>query len=659
MQTTRRAQRFQLAAAVAAFALALSCACAAVGLVAPSPAYAKSYEMPQVTMKATIQSDGTLHVTERRIFDFTGTFSAVWWEQGLPEYGEYRVNSVHTGFADQLDTSNPIKLTAVGEVPFDYSWRTAGGPGVTAYSVDTEESTCYLFFNATDTYMIAEIDYEVTHAVQVYADCAELYWKYIQPGWSEDSRNVTCTIQLPVPEGAEAVPTQNVYAWGHGDRDGQLEFINGNTQVQYKNSRVVAGDWAEARVEFPKEWMALQLDTLPAEERSYFEAQATETHLQEVLAEEQKWADETNRKRILTRAGLLAVLLASLAPIAWALWRFSRVGFERKPTTYHDYWRDDPDKGVHPAVIMRLCNWNKKDSDQLTVTLMHLANEGAFSINKSSQTVEGFFGSKTQDSYYLVRNPNYTPTNALDQATLTLIFETVGKGNSTVWLNDIKAYAETSPTACEKTFENWHSKLDSLVSDQEYFELAGENTKSAIYGVAIALAGIAFGGLSLGLWPLLVLIIPAVVLLFIGHFAPRRSQKGADTYERCQALKRWLTDFSSLNERPAADVKVWGHFMVYALAFGVAAKALAELRKVAPEIFAAESSKAAANSSYVPFYHYYMGEGSSAGSIADAFSSVSSTVSSAAAPSADGGGGGGGFSVGGGGGFGGGGGGAR
>ena len=63
-----------IALVIAALALAFACFC-----FTPQQAYAKSYEMPHTTINATVQPNGDLHVVEQRTFDFSGTFTAVWW----------------------------------------------------------------------------------------------------------------------------------------------------------------------------------------------------------------------------------------------------------------------------------------------------------------------------------------------------------------------------------------------------------------------------------------------------------------------------------------------------------------------------------------------------------------------------------------------------
>lgn len=539
MQTTRQTQAssgakrkghvapasISLRLVLCAVSVVVTCVVALVA--APSIASAKSYTMPQVDIQATVEEDGTLRVVERRAFDFLGGFTAVWWTQGsLPSFGAYKVDGVKMGVLpygesvpDDADLFS-LELASVGEVPFQTSWRSAGGPGTMAYAVDQDETTCYLFFDVVNEVMVAEITYCIENAIDIYDDAAELYWKYVAGGWAEDSRNVTCTISLPVPEGQTPIPTETVFAWGHGDLSGTVHFSDNAHRVLYESPSVPAGQWAEARILFPCEWVS----------------------------------------------------------------------------------------NADPRVVS--------------------AHRGQ---------------------------------SRIDEAMLSFLFKKVAGGKDQVWLDELSQYAKDSPASCRMTVNNWHNKLDKMTNRQGYFELAGEDARNYIYGVATALGVIGVAGSSFGLYPAIFLLIPAAFLVFVAHFAPWRSQKGADVHERCKALKRWLTDFSSLDERPPTDVKVWGEFMVYAYLFGVAGKTIRELRKALPEMMAQEEARLAAESSYTPFYHYY--ESSSVDhsmSFADKLSSGISRISLAHEPS-DGGGGGGGFSSGGssggGGGFGGGGGG--
>ena len=140
---------------------------------------------------------------------------------------------------------------------------------------------------------------------------------------------------------------------------------------------------------------------------------------------------------------------------------------------------------------------------------------------------------------------------------------------------------------------------------------------------------------------------------------------------RAKGLRNWLRDFSSLDERPPTDVKVWGVFMVYAFLFGIAERTMKELRDTVPQVFdTAVAQDQGAFGGPLPWYVWYWSGPHGhvimpdAASLFDTAWSNTATMAKTALSAASGDGGGfssgsgfgGGFSMGGGGGFGGGGG---
>ena len=137
-----------------------------------------------------------------------------------------------------------------------------------------------------------------------------------------------------------------------------------------------------------------------------------------------------------------------------------------------------------------------------------------------------------------------------------------------------------------------------------------------------------------------------------GKFFKDISASAIETKAKVLALKRWLQEFTRLDEAVPTDVILWNRLLVMAVALGVADKVIEQLKVVMPELLD--------DPSFMPVYSwYYMGH-SGMGSPADVFGGAIHDASVAAIANsvdASGGGGGGGFSSGGGGGFGGGGGG--
>ena len=298
---------------------------------------------------------------------------------------------------------------------------------------------------------------------------------------------------------------------------------------------------------------------------------------------------------------------------------------------------------------------------------MHLANAGAILINKGSYEQGGVIRKKQVDDYYLTRVPQVelSLNSTIDRKAMSFLFDTVAQGKPSLWLGTIKAYAESNPEEFNDAMSDWQGLVTSHVITAEYFESYSKSKRFRMLSVAIALILGCF--IIACIFENFLVLIPGIItgvaLIVVSRFMERRTQKGADVCARCKGLRKWLTEFSALDERPATDVKVWGEFMVYAYLFGVAEQAIGELRKKVPEMFQTSNDEAL-DSSYVPWWGLYAPTYYANTTMPDLGSMLNTSVSESiqavqsalSGDSSDGSGGGGGFSGGGGGGFGGGGG---
>ncbi len=653
-------------------ALALALAACALLLVvcAPQQAFARSYDMPKVDIAAEAQTDGSLHVVESRTFEFSGDYTAVWWAfNDLPDGAKVQVNGVklalpqHAGSGGGSNADGGAgsddSTVDLQSVPFQSSWRDEGGPGTASYSFDEAKNTLYVFFSASDETMVATIDYTIIDGVQAFQDVAEVYWQYVGAQWAEASSDVSMTLTLPVPAGEKVVPGENVRAWGHGPLDGTVT-VNDDGTVSYYVPKVNAGQFAEARVVFPVSW----LTSLGA---SAGQTHRDEPHLDTLLVEEQNSADEANRQRVLSLAFVIACGVACVLLLAWALRSYFKYGKEHVPDFTGEYWRDVPDPTVPPAVIGRLWRWDHESPDDFTATLMHLAHNGAVRIDKGSYADPK---GRLVDDYYLTRVPAVADTVAdpIDRAALDLLFRDIAGGLDALWFGTIQEYGKEHPQEFVDKMSDWQGVVSAETNRQDFFELKSKRLQTRMMAAAaiVVVVGIGTFFVTQNFIPLLFMVPTAIALGVIANYMPRRTVRGNNLVAKCKALRNWLRDFSSLDERPPTDVKVWGEFMVYAYLFGIAEQVIKELRVRVPELFQDEG--ASYGMSYVPWWFWYApGYGASGGvmpsvsdlmqtSVANTVSTAQAALSGASGNFSSGGGFGGGFSGGGGGGFGGGGG---
>ena len=134
-----------------------------------------------------------------------------------------------------------------------------------------------------------------------------------------------------------------------------------------------------------------------------------------------------------------------------------------------------------------------------------------------------------------------------------------------------------------------------------------------------------------------ILLINGILCLKIRKRINVLTQKGINEKEKWKGLKKYMEDFSLLNEKEVPAIEVWEHYLVYATAFGISDKVLKQLKTIYPNI----DELSSVNTSTYMYFMYH----------SNFSSSISRSVSSSMSTSySSGTGGGGGFSGGGGGG---------
>ena len=633
-----------------------------------SPARADDYSMDQTNIDATLDSSGGLTVTEVRTFDFDGDFHGVYWK--IPK-GENSSNG-RTVNIQVLDAG-----IVEGGQARSFAESSAGANET--YSITDHGSYLQikLYSAQSDTTAHFYVSYYADGIATRWSDTGELYWKFVSDGWDVESQNVTCTIHLPVPSGESVVGGDNVRAWGHGPLDASLAF-DGN-DVVYTVPGVGTSEFAEARITFPASWIPACPET-------------SGTMLSTILAEEQKNADDANARRAAARFAMYGVtgFCLALAVAAIVSTVVARRRYKATHTAQFDdkYFRDVP-TGDHPVVLAMLATAEDAGPDGLTASLMRLTDEHVVQLDKVKLSKKKILGSKEVEDYRasvvgpiplgtLGTPAERESARRADVAAVNFLFRhlarKISKPNDPSYTGDepalyfsaIKKYAKSSPEAYSDAYESWQSSINA-----EYLRRFSGNgsLKGTGHGIAMLfgalsilaaileafIVGIMFEGdvlLALGVAAICGVCGGISLYLLSSKFFKDISAEAIETKAKVLALKRWLQEFTRLDEAVPSDVILWNRLMVMAVALGVADKVIEQLKVAMPELID--------DPDFMPVYSWYYIGHSGMGSPADVFGGAIHDASVAAIANsidASGGGGGGGFSSGGGGGFGGGGGG--
>lgn len=357
--------------------LLVSIVLAVMMLLVPQQALAKDYEMTAVDIEASVNTDGSLDVVEKRTFSFEGKFNGVYWRisEGTYQGRELKVTDIRAGMT-QLDGQPAEKQFEESDSEDNQTFQVQQDDGVKQIKLFNKVR------NGSATY---KISYRVQNAVSVWSDCAELYWKFVSDGWDNVSKNVTCRIVLPVPANDKMRQGDNVRAWGHGNLLGSVHEDNNPNAILYKTPEVGTSEFAEARVIFPTSWV------------SQVKPSGT-THLDTVLQEEKEWAEQANARREAAREriarhqaflrsftqayhvlffGVLPASVVVTAVVAFMLYR----RYKRLHTPQFDdtYFRDAPTKD-HPVLYTLLMRNGHASEQDFVTALMHLSAQKVIKV---------------------------------------------------------------------------------------------------------------------------------------------------------------------------------------------------------------------------------------------------------------------------------------
>ncbi len=601
------------------------CLCATVLLAllcVPAVALAKDYEVSRVDIDATLGADGSLSVTEQRTYRFSGSFNGIYWD--VPR-GTYEGRSIDTQVVSVAAQMGDKQVTFT-QVPSELvrNYELAG-----TYEL-TEQRDCLhlkLYWPVTSMDVTYQVVYQMPNLATRWADVGELYWQYVpaDEGSGGEWRNVTATIHLPVPKGEPIKPGDNVCAWGHGPLDGEVRFDGAD--VVFFSPGVGAAEYLEARVTCPASWLK--------------EVRGSEqVRLDAILAEEEQWVKDANRARLYARLGVYGipaslVLVGVGSVVAAILGKRYRKAKMPKAQFSEKYYRDVPTDD-HPAVLGKLYRDGYVRNEDFSATIMSLVNAGRVSVDTVTVEERGRRGRMMQKSQWRLlltggqgsnrHRKSAADAKAIDNAAYAFLYYDIAdkhkhtidenlvgpKGEPYVLMSFFDETAKSWPQAYETGYNRWHDAVTAAF-DARCFATRRESSLFpgvlglAVFALAVILCmvGALAGSPSVPLTVAFVLCFACgIYVIMSDEDEPQLtfSQEAAEIKAKLQALKRWLEDFTRLEEAVPTDVVLWNRLLVMATVLGVADKVVQQLKVAAPQLVA--------NPAFVG-YAWYGGDGES------------------------------------------------
>ena len=431
--------------------------------------------------------------------------------------------------------------------------------------------------NATKKY---KISYKVTDAIKRYADYNELYWQFIGKDFEISSKQVTGTIKLP----EEVSTINNLRAWGHGQLNGEVDIVSQDT-VKFVANNYNANNYLEIRLAV--------LDNI-------FNIQQTSNKtLSTAINEETKWANQANLERgINIFLPIIILLLISIFFIIKILkyYKILKNTPKLEPETKVEYYREIPNENTTPAEANFIYNFkgnekhlNTQIPEIMYSTMLDLSLKGFLEFQTDNS-------GKKENLRITLKNKDNIESLKEDEKTIYRLLIKIADSNDSdsFTIEDFEKYAKKRATS----FMGALKGIDEKVRDQQEKEgnydpevIKMKNNYSGFGIVYFILAAILFvismainTNIIFVVIPVILAIIAMILCIMLTKRFSRLTQKGINEKELWTGLKKYMEEFSLLDERTVPELALWEKYLVYATAFGIADKVLKQLKIKYPEI---------------------------------------------------------------------------
>ena len=492
-----------------------------------------------------------------------------------------------------------------------------------------------------------KIEYKVNDAISKNNDYAELYWQFVGEDFEIDASKIEGEIVLP--EKVEDI--NNIKVWGHTeDLNGVINAIDEQT-VKFELDDFNSGKYVEVRVLFPTEMIIAS-------------ARGSNTDiLNNVIEEETKWANDANARRAMRDSVkviiCIAINIASLVILVMLLRNYKKLKKstesveEIESTQKLDYFRDIPRENATPAEAVFLIKKGKYGFSPAEIGTIFSATLLDLSLKKKIEFEVDENAKKKEN--IKIKIINYGDTDlSMEEKEIFDFLKGLCKKNNEITQKELeKKISNCSPTKIEKFKSNISKYTKKNLIQQKLFDEEREkiflkleegtviNFVWTIMAILVTLLGyFLLENIWVAFSTVLLLISTIINLIRIGTLKSKLTpytQKGLDEIEEWKGLKKYMEDYSLLNEKKVFDIVLWEKFLVFATAFGIADKVIKQLKIVYPDI------DQNIDLNHYAYFHVMMHTNFSTGFVSSVSSSMSSAYSSGT-------GGGGGFSGGGGGG---------
>lgn len=470
-----------------------------------------------------------------------------------------------------------------------------------------------------------EISYRVIDAVKKYGDCTELYWQFIGDRFEIKADKITGTIKLPVP----VQNKEELRVWGH------TKYLNGEIYatdtrtIEFHLEDYTANEYVEVRILMPTYVM------------NNLEFTSLENKEAEILEEEEKEAAEANARRA-KRDKQMQITIIAITAIVGLIGLVFINGIRKnikalknnpkiEPEVKLDYYRELPDEIATPLEANFILNKGTFDfSKTISATILDLTLKGYIKVEQIDKTI---------NIEILDKDTSELPKDELRVLELLKNAEENKRAKEKneeakklLTMKDVEKYIEQKPEKIIKVQGEFEkiakdvsenkAKYDKKIAKKSetyitkvigYIFLLIAVVMAVIIGNAVTgefVPNIIKYALIAGSFTTIVLITNLVLISKLINRFSGFTSKGINEQEQWKAFKKYMEDFSLLDEKEIPHLVIWEKYLIFATAFGIADKVIKQLKIIYPELneqdtlnnlvlFAAMSNSGVLNTNFI------------------------------------------------------------
>ena len=435
------------------------------------------------------------------------------------------------------------------------------------------------------------IRYTVKDVIKKYNDCAELYWQFVGSDFEVSADSITGIIKLP----NKVSNKDELKVWGH------TEYLNGEIYVtdldivEFNVNKYKSGNFVEVRIAMPTYVM------------SKLENTSNINKIDSIIEQETKWANEANARRDRRNKNFKLLILATILVNTSIGIMFSKKIKKNKqfleknpnilPEQQLEYYRELPDKEETPLEAVFILKTGYKQSclpNVFSATILNFALKGYVRIEQEGKTIK------------ILLNKIKTDELTRDEKKVLEILRAASNNNE-LTMAELEKYIKNYPSKLMNLNSTFEKVSKTQASEKGKFDTNRFN-KQIVYAeknvgyiflliiiitASIFTIGYAYKNvqsmliictiISLAFF-IVVTIINLILNMKITTSFNGFTQKGINEQEQWKAFKKYMEDFSYLNEKEVPELVLWEKYLVFATAFGIADKVLKQLKVKYPEL---------------------------------------------------------------------------